>query len=147
MADDKPIAEGSDPALERQTFICYAHEDRMSARTLADKLRAAGAPIWFDQWEIRGGSDWDQAIDDALEQCTQMLIILTPAATKSLEVRGELQIAIEQGKRVIPVLFEECRIPRQLRVVQYIDMSRQDINGEDSIKELLRAMDSAPVCD
>lgn len=43
----------SEPA--KAVFLSYADEDAAVARRLAEALRAAGIPVWFDESELRGG--------------------------------------------------------------------------------------------
>ena len=51
------------------------------------------------------------------------MIVLSPAAVSSDEVRGELRAALNLGKHVVPALYEPCDIPRLLQNVQYVDFS------------------------
>ena len=80
------------------TFLCYAREDLGFVLQLAEKLKERGFPIWLDQWDISAGSDWDATIDRALHDCERMIVVLSPAAIESREVRGELQDRTECGE-------------------------------------------------
>lgn len=84
--------------MGNHVFICYAREDQEFALALASRLKDRGAPIWLDQWSIQPGEDWDQAIDKALDECAQFLIVWSPQANASREVRGELRLALNANK-------------------------------------------------
>ncbi|HKG13167.1 MAG TPA: toll/interleukin-1 receptor domain-containing protein [Pyrinomonadaceae bacterium] len=100
-----------------------------------------GAPVWLDQWDIPSGADWDYEIDRALYDCRHFLIVLSPAAVESEEVRGELRTALEEDKRVVPVLYRACRVPRRLRLLQHIDCTGADSGpGEEAVRLLLDAL-------
>ena len=43
-------------------FLSYAREDSQSARTLFERLTAAGATVWFDEHELIPGQRWQPAI-------------------------------------------------------------------------------------
>jgi hypothetical protein len=104
-------------------FVCYAREDESFVLKLARNLKERGAPVWLDQWDIPAGVNWNQSIDDMLYDCAQFLIVLSTAAVNSTEVHGELRVALNEKKPVVPVLYQECRIPRQLLVIQHVDLT------------------------
>jgi len=74
--------------------------------------------VWLDQWHISAGVDWNMEVENALYECSEFLIILSPSSVKSFEVRGELRTAIDEKKHIIPILYQSCRIPRQLKLYE-----------------------------
>ncbi|MEO5742124.1 MAG: toll/interleukin-1 receptor domain-containing protein, partial [Vicinamibacterales bacterium] len=106
------------------TFVCYARADSSFVLPLTIYLRARGIPIWMDA-DIPPGADWDSNIDEQLRTCSSFLLVMSPAAAASAEVRGELRRALNQAKPIIPVLYQPCDIPRQLLNVQYLDFSSE----------------------
>ena len=102
-------------------FVCYARADEGFVVPLVTQLKAHGVPIWIDVWDILPSEDWDIAIEDALDACAYLLIVLSPTAVNSPEVRSELRFALDEGKPIVPILYQDCRIPRQLRSVNYSD--------------------------
>jgi hypothetical protein len=128
-------------AGKNHTFVCYAREDESFVLRLASELKRGGAAVWIDQWDIPSGADWDYEIDRALYDCRHFLIVLSPAAVESKEVRSELLTALEEGKRVVPVLYRPCRVPRRLRLLQHIDCTEAMlIPGEEAVRLLLDAL-------
>jgi hypothetical protein len=121
-------------------FICYAREDAGFVLRLAASLQARGVPIWLDQWNITGGADWDHSIDSALHDCAQFLIVLSPVAVASDEVRGELRTALDKKKPVVPVLRQACDIPRRLLLTQYIDFTGRGPDDVATLDRLVRAL-------
>src|SRR5262245_13799113 len=107
--------------MGNHVFICYARKDSKFVLELAANLKDRGVPVWLDQWRIEPSQDWDRAIDTAIHDCAKFLIVLSPLAVNSQEVRGELRVALDQNKPIIPVMYRPCHIPRQLRNVQYVD--------------------------
>jgi len=122
--------------MSERTFISYAREDQDFVLDLATRLKQRAVPIWLDQWDIPPGADWDQSIDAALHQCDWLIIVLSPAAVASKQVRGELQTALDENKQVVPVLYKASPLPRQLRLIQNVDFSKHGLNDEHAIDQL-----------
>ena len=128
------------------TFISYSHKDKGFALKLAKELRSASFPIWLDQLSIPTGARWDDEIENALHACETFLVILTPASIASESVKDEIGYAIDHGKRILPVLLEECEVPFRLRRFQYVDFTKLDFRaGVRRAKRLLEnlTLDSA----
>jgi formylglycine-generating enzyme required for sulfatase activity len=126
--------------MSDHVFFCYVREDEQFVLQLAGNLRVKGVPIWLDQWNIPPGADWDRSIDDAIYNCADFIIILSPQALESTEVRGELRTALDEKKHIIPVIRYACRVPRQLRTIQYIDFSSRDPDDQAALTRLLRTL-------
>jgi formylglycine-generating enzyme required for sulfatase activity len=133
--------------MGNHVFICYAREDEDFVLKLATNLKARGVPVWLDQWNIPFGADWDQSIDDALYDCARFLIVLSPAAVRSKEVRGELRTALNENKSIVPAIYQHCRVPRQLQTLQYADFTHrgpQDKSALDQLVLVLQVEQKAP---
>jgi hypothetical protein len=91
-----------------RVFVCYASQDHAFAEQLVNDLRAAGAEMWWDISSINEG-DFLHKIDEALQHCAWLVLVLTPNAIASKWVKKEVYAAInrrEQGymKGVLPML-------------------------------------------
>lgn len=113
----------------QKIFFSYSRVDSPFALKLAKDLREAGADIWIDQLDIPAGSHWDAAVEKALNTAAYVLVILTPASTASTNVMDEVSFALESGKKIIPVLLEDCLPPFRLRRLQRIDFTTDYDNG------------------
>jgi TIR domain/Sel1 repeat len=102
-------------------FISYSREDSEFALRLARDLKRASAQVWLDQLDIRPGQPWDNAIEDALLDAQEMLLILSPSSARSENVRNEISSALEQGKIIVPILYRDCVVPLRLQRTQRID--------------------------
>ncbi len=113
----------------QKIFFSYSRADSPFALTLAKDLREAGADIWIDQLDIPAGSHWDAAVEKALNSSAYVLVILTPSSTASTNVMDEVSFALESGKKIIPVLLEDCLAPFRLRRLQRIDFTSDYTTG------------------
>ncbi len=118
-------------------FFSYSREDSEFALRLAGDLKAAGAVVWIDQLDITPGQEWDNAIEDAVTQCPRMLLILTTASVKSKKVRNEIAFALDEEKTIIPVLYQDCMVPLQLRRIQHIDFRTDYARGLKALVKVL----------
>jgi hypothetical protein len=126
------------PEKQRHTFISYSRINKEFAVRLAKELKAAGFPVWLDQLDIPAGARWDDEIEKALRECGIFLTILTPASIASENAKDEVGYAIDHGKRIFPVLLEECEVPLRLRRFQYVDFTSMNYDqGVRAAKELL----------
>jgi hypothetical protein len=123
---------------QRRAFISYSRTNKEFAIKLTKGLRSAGYPVWFDLMDIPTGSRWDDEVEKALRECSIFMIILTPASIASNNVKDEIGYAIDHGKRILPVLLENCDVPLRLRRFQYVDFTSKSFEeGFESARELL----------
>ena len=78
-------------------------------------------------------------MEGAFRECEIFLIILTPAINLLSKCsKDEIGYAIDRGKRILPVLLEECDIPLRLRRFQYVDFTKTKFGeGVKKAKHLL----------
>ncbi len=123
-------------------FVSYARKDAEFVTRLADDLRAQRVPLWIDREALPGGAEWLTALENALEDATHLLLVLSHASNRSKFVRKELLYALEEGKRVIPIRIEDCKPPLMARDLQYIDFV--GVPYPDALKRLLAALPQSP---
>ena len=120
-------------------FFSYARADSEFALRLANDLRSLGAALWMDQLDLSGGTRWDQAVEESLKSCGGLLVILSPASVQSNNVLDEVNFALEQNKRVIPVLLQNCDIPLRLKRLHYVDFTVDYVGALADLKRSLLA--------
>src|SRR5262245_16033943 len=108
---------------ERRYFFSYARKDQKFALKLATELKAAGVNLWLDQFDIPPGVDWNRAVQEALETCEGMIVVLSPVAVASADIMDEVSYALEKGHLVVPIVHQRCDIPRRLRHILCIDFT------------------------
>jgi hypothetical protein len=118
-------------------FFSYSRNDSETILNIAKELRQAGATIWLDQLDIKPGSRWDDEIEGALQSSGTLIVAMTKSSVASQNVMDEVSYALEEGKKVVPILLEECEIPFRLRRLQYSDFCLDYKNGMKSLSEVL----------
>jgi len=118
-------------------FISHSTDNDDFVTQLAADLRAAGLQTWVDHENIKPADDWDETVEAALEATGALIVVLTPRATRSQNVKVEWSFFLDLGKPIYPVLLETCKVPFRLRLHQHVDFSR---DPDDALKKLLAAL-------
>jgi len=113
-----------------QVFISYSHQDEDFVTALYQQLKGDGIACFFDKVSIEWGDNWVLKLEEGLDQCDIILLVLTPEFCKSewtqLE-RTSIYADDPAGikKKIRPLLLKECKqdLPRFLKAIQQIDVS------------------------
>lgn len=107
-------------------FISYSRKDEEFARRLAQSLSELGADVWIDVEDIPAGMKWSSAIQQGLDICEALIVIISPDSMVSNNVEDEWQYYFDQKKPVIPILYRPAKVHFQLSRIQYINFHTQD---------------------
>jgi hypothetical protein len=61
-------------------FVSYCSKDKPVVRGLAERLKADGLRVWFDEWEIRAGDSIQHKIDEGLERSRVLVLCMSAQA-------------------------------------------------------------------
>ena len=127
-----------------KTFFSYSRVDTEFTRNLATDLRNAGADLWIDQLDIQPGTRWDMEIEKALKESETIIVVLSPNAVASNNIMDEISYALENNKKVIPVIIEQCDIPFRIKRLQYIDFVQNYNTGFKRLSTVLKLDEQNP---
>ena len=96
------------------SFISYARPDESFARALVAHLEAKGADVWWDLNSITLGTPLSAALRSAVGESRYLLLIATPSAAQSAYVRLEVETAISQQLRIVPICLNG-QVPPELQ--------------------------------
>ncbi|HVB24530.1 MAG TPA: TIR domain-containing protein [Ktedonobacteraceae bacterium] len=90
---------------------------------------------------VRCDSSSDETLGDSimqneLAQCSVIIIVLSPEAINSRRVRFEFLLALNEEKRIIPLLYRQCDPWIEIKLIEYISFLGED-NYDVSFNELL----------
>ncbi len=102
-------------------FISYSRADEEFARKLARSLSEMGAQIWLDVNDIPAGMKWSTAIQQGLNVCQIMLLIISPESMASSNVEDEWQYYLDKKKPIIPLLYKPADKHFQINRLQHVD--------------------------
>lgn len=96
--------------IEKTVFICYRRTNFSWALAIFQDLTAHGYDVFFDYYSIESG-DFEQIIVENIKARAHFIVILTPSALERCVkpndwVRKEIEIALENKRNIVPVMFE-----------------------------------------
>ncbi|MEP6846813.1 MAG: toll/interleukin-1 receptor domain-containing protein, partial [Panacibacter sp.] len=93
----------------------------------------------MDQEDIRAGSEWDMAIEKALETCDYLLFIQSEKSVTSTNVLNEVYYALDENKRVIPIIISDSKTPFRISRLQHINFIADYESGLASLLSQLKS--------
>jgi WD40 repeat protein len=96
-------------------FVSYAHQDKALVYPELLRIRSLGLRVWYDEG-IEPGSEWPEAIASALKRAAAFVVLITPAAVASRNVRNEINVALSWGKPFFAVHLAQTELPPGLEL-------------------------------
>ena len=87
-------------------FISYSRSDRNFVSSLESLLQEKGIRYFRDEKDIEWGCDVNATISTAIENCTALIVIISPNSLNSPWVAYEVGYAKARQKKVLPLLTE-----------------------------------------
>lgn len=134
----EPRSEGG------RIFFSYSRTDSEFCLDLARDLEQAGHDAWVDQRDIEAGTPWDAAVEQALQEASTVIVVLSPDSVASPNVLAEASYAIDEEDLVIPILHRPCEVPLRLRRLQHIDFTSDYASGLERLLAILEASAEKP---
>ncbi len=111
MEQPAPAYLGEDPFV----FVSYSHLDEKIVYQEIRWLQDHGVNVWYDT-HIQAGSEWSDALADAIAGCSRFAYFITPNSVASEHCRRELNLAIEEGRSIVAVHLQETDVPGGIRL-------------------------------
>ena len=118
-------------------FLSYAREDRTTARTVAQRIEAAGWTVFWDQ-RIVPGRQWERVIEKALSSAKCIVVLWSRASVDSEWVRAEAGDGADRDI-LVPAMIEDVALPLRFKSRQCADL-RSWTSEPSAIDELLDAV-------
>jgi uncharacterized protein YegL len=132
-------------------FVSYSRRDATLVYPELERLHRLGYRIWYDEG-ISPGSEWTEAIAQAIMRSTFFLVFVSPRAMASKHVRNEINFALSRGKPLLAVHLEGTELPLgielqigtgQAILKHSLDEERYHRSLEQGLPEVLRAVAAA----
>lgn len=104
-------------------FISHAGQEREWVRNLVEALSKQGLKVWYDETEVKPGDSFINQVEKGLRHSSNVVIIITPEATRSNWMALELGAALALHKPLIPVVSEDVppqEIPGPIKLRKYL---------------------------
>lgn len=105
--------------MSHQIFISYRRKGGdVTAKLICETLKNKGYTVFYDFDSLKGGV-FDSKIFEALDQCTDVILVLPENALSRCEneddwVRQEIKYALEKEKNIVPVMMDGFEFPKEL---------------------------------
>jgi hypothetical protein len=126
-------------------FISYRHYDQ----EIVDKIdfwltEIAGFDIWLDRRNLPPSSKITSYLPMAIENSRAIILILSKQAVSSGWIKEEYDYAIAQRAefpdfRIIPIVIEDCEIPRFIQTTKWIELKEGKLEVQ-FCQELITAL-------
>ncbi len=102
--------------MTRDVFISHAGDDASVAGEVCALLEKRGLKCWMAPRDVAAGSEWDEAILDAIETSRVFLLILSKSANDSAYVKNEVNRAFSERKPIVTFRIEDVMPGRSLQL-------------------------------
>lgn len=128
-------------------FISYSRKDSDFVRQLHGALQTQGRDVWVDWEDIPLTANWWQEICGAIDSSDSFAFVISPDSVNSQVCRDEINYAVENHKRFIPIFYRDIAgvdrgtVHSAIHSHNWIPFtSDQDFSG--AVKRLLEALDA-----
>ena len=124
-----------------RVFISHSTQDRAFVeQEIVALLERCGVETWYSKDSIQPTDQWERSILQGLKSCDVFLLVMSPRSAQSPWVKREVDwVFIKGGRRIIPVLMEECD-PDDFHFgiggIQHLDFSKDRALGREALARL-----------
>lgn len=127
----------------KQLFISYSRKDTEFAKQLTESFAAQNMEAWVDWQDIPPSVDWMKEIQMGIEQADIFLLVVSPDSIRSNVCAQEVEHAVLNGKRMIPVVARDVdskEVPATISHLNWIFFSRPQDEYQSAFRNLLTAI-------
>lgn len=115
-------------------FISYAHADSDYVARLGSLFESQGLPLWYDK-NLNWGTRFPVEIRDRIRAALAVIVLMSPAADKSVWVEREILEAQRYSRQILPILLDGERF-FLLASSHYFDARKGALPGDDELAQL-----------
>jgi len=124
--------------MKQKVFISYTHADKKMAESFAEEINGIGMSAFLDKEEIATDGIWTEVIKKEIQDAASFVAIISPSYIKSPWNMQELGAALASGKKIVPVLIDEAKVPFDISKYKFVDGSK--MQDAEVRKRLLEAV-------
>lgn len=125
-------------------FISYSKRDAEITNKIVQYLHQHDIQIWTDK-SLKAGDDWATAIDNAIDDASAGILILSASSANSTYVTQEYSRLMGQNKRLYVIKVDDLPIDEihtRLRRLNFIDITQ---NFEDGMQGLVTSIKNSTI--
>jgi WD40 repeat protein len=107
-------------------FLSHSSRDKRVVRDVAERLRADGLRVWFDEWEIRPGDSIQRKVEEGLQSSRVLVLCMSANAFGSEWAQLEagtfrFRAPLNKDLSFVPLRIDDAPIEGSLAQFKYID--------------------------
>jgi WD40 repeat protein len=125
-------------------FISYSRRDKAFVQQLHDALKGRGYDVWVDWEDIPPSAEWFDEIRTGVERADGFVYVISPDSARSVTCGKELENALKQNKRVVPVLHRDpdgAEVPAKAAALNWVFLRDSD-DFDAGIRTLTEALET-----
>ena len=130
-------------------MLSYKSEDYEAVKRILAGLIPHKVEPWVDTEGIKPGEPWREVLLEELRTCDVCVPVLSKAYASSEHCRMEVFIARSLGRRIVPVMLEDCfselRLYEETKGLEDILMDGTMLNCSCAGPTISRTADSGPI--
>lgn len=128
------------PDTVKDIFISYSRMDSELVRHIYERLEQSGYKCWLDVDGLFSGVSFKKIIVDAIKQSKLLLFMSSENSNKSRNVVSEVSIAVEYGKKIMPVRLDMSPYSESIEydIINHDYVVYDKSRSEGSFTELLK---------
>lgn len=107
--------------LARAAFASYSRSDGALVGPIVAAMRTMGSYVFLDTDSILPGKRWQEELEAALDKADIVIVFWCRHSRASVMVAKEYKLALEKGKDILPVLFDDTQLDSRLAEFQTLD--------------------------
>lgn len=149
FADDASILQSVEdtPDTDKDIFISYSRKDAEIVKAIYEWLDKAGYKCWLDVDGMFSGVSYKKVIVDAIKRSKVLLFMSSENSNKSRNVVSEVSVAVEYGKKIIPVRLDMSPYSESIEydIINHdyvvYDRSRTEESKREMLKKIVSTME------
>lgn len=118
-------------------FLSYSRSDDSIMRQIRDFLLQDEISVWTDEHLKIGTEQWQKEIENAIQNSSCLVVLLSPSAKASEWVGREISYAEEINKQIIPVLIKgDAKTAVPLALISHQRLAFESRNFGPAIEKL-----------
>lgn len=127
--------------MEKYVFVSYSTKDIDIRNLILDKIKKEGINYWVAPDMITPGSNYAKDIPEAIKNASAFVILLSENSQESMWVEKEIDCAVNNRKRIIPVNISGVTPSEMFKFylnnVQMIQLHKNALKGLEELKKSL----------
>ena len=103
--------------MNHDVFISYSSKEKSVADGVCHFLESNGVKCWIAPRDIPASSDYGDLIDEAIKSCRVVVLVYSQYSFLSKWVKGEINVAFDEGKPIAPFRIDETAVKGAFRVM------------------------------